>query len=183
MTRPRLGRARDNAIEIVRFLRFFIRDPMSTIRAPLDIRWQSTFLMQTGTALIASTFASLLSPQPARIWAAFGLFLLVALLASQVLTFFFASFFSAFQGTFLERRRLYAVVAVASLPYIFIHGFSGFLPPIDLIGFALTSALLVVGLSEQFSLDKTLTMRLVGVLYLLFLIAWAAVQIQSHGAP
>jgi hypothetical protein len=77
----------------------------------------------------------------------------------------------------LDIRRLHALVTYATVPYFILHAFAGLLPLFDLIGFALAAMLLIVGMVEQFSLDRRLVLRLIGLICVVFFMVWAAVHI------
>jgi hypothetical protein len=104
-------------------------------------------------------------------------FPVIDMMIVAITTLFIYYYFANFAATFLDIRRLYALVILANLPYFAIHAFSSYLPPLDLIGFACTAALLTVGLVEQFSLDKRVVIALAGIMSGAFFAIWSVVQL------
>jgi hypothetical protein len=74
-----------------------------------------------------------------------------------------------------------SLVCLAVVPYFLFHSVSGYLPPIDLLGFAFTCVLLIVGLVEQFGLERRLCSKLVGSMAIVFFIVWMVSQIRTSG--
>ena len=68
---------------------------------------------------------------------------------------------------------------IALIPYFVLHTLADFLPPISLIGFALTIILMTVGLVEQFSLDRKTVTSLMFILASIFAATWIGSQIRS----
>ena len=69
------------------------------------------------------------------------------------------------------------------IPYFVFHTVSGFLAPIDLLGFALTCILLVVGLVGEFGLDRKIVIRVMAAVGFTFFVAWSVNQFKSSGKP
>ncbi len=158
----------------------FVRDPIGTMRAPLALTWPAIASLVVGSALVSGALVGLISNSFLDFLIGLLLFPLTSLVITLVFAFFIYYFFSLFRSTFLEFRRLASIVSLAMVPYFLVHTFSSFAPPIDLIGFALTGLLLIVGLVEQFSLDRRTCVRLIGGLGIGFFIIWSIVQFQTH---
>lgn len=158
-----------------------LRDPVRSVREPLDFSWPLIATLIAAGAMISGGVAGAV----ARNWldVAIGLivFPITSLVCSVVFGFFIYYFFSLFQSTFLDFRRLMSLVVVALLPYFLFHSASGYLAPIDLLGFAFTCVLLIVGLVEQFGLSRRVCSRLIVSLYVLFFIVWSFSQIRTSG--
>ena len=108
-------------------------------------------------------------------------FPLTSLVVGFVYSGFIFTFFSIFMATYLDFQRLHAIVVVALVPYFILHIFSGFLPPMDLIGFALTAILLIVGLVEQFGVPRKPVIVLVSGISVTFFAIWMVTQIRMGG--
>lgn len=172
----------DRFRELLRFLKGYVRDPIGTLRRPLPYGWLPLLSLQLGVAVISGVVSGLLGFNFIDFLLGLLIFPIISVLSSLLLAFFLFYYFSIFQETFLEVRRLYSIVVLASIPYFVLHIIAGFLPPIDLIGFGFTVLALIVGLSEQFGLDKKRVMQLLGGLYLIFLFAWSVAQIRAASA-
>ena len=109
------------------------------------------------------------------------LFPLTSLIVGFVYSGFIFTFFSIFKSTYLDFQRLHSIVVVALVPYFVLHVFSGFLPPMDLIGFGLTAILLIVGLVEQFGVPRKPVIILVSGISAVFFAIWMIAQIRIGG--
>lgn len=167
--------------DLLPYLIRFIRHPVEGIKNTPRMSWPAIFSIQLGGAMLSGALLGILNMNFWDFLIGLFIFPITSLVTSIVFSLFLTYFFSLFRSTYLEFRRLYAIVVLANLPYFIFHTVSGFLPPIDLIGFALTAILLIVGIVEQFSLDRKTVVRLVSVLYLVFAILWMAAQIRSVG--
>jgi hypothetical protein len=165
--------------ELHRFLLEFLRHPIQGIRHTPPLSWPALFSLQAGAAMVSGALLGVLSKSFLDFILGLVIFPLSSVVLSAVFALFIYYFFSLFHSTFLEYRRLYGIIVLANLPYFIFHVVSGFLPPIDLIGFAFSSALLIVGLVEQFQLEKKIVVRLIAALYLVFFLVWSASLIRS----
>lgn len=165
---------------ILKYLYSFARNPVDTIKRPLLISWTATIALQVIASMISGTLAGLLSGNLVDALIGLLIFPISSVLISFLFTLFIYYYFTLVHSTFLEARRLYSIIVLATLPYLVIHIVAEYLPPLDLIGFAFTSLLLVVGICEQFSIERKQMMRLVGGLYLAFIVIWSLAQIKSH---
>ncbi|MEK7357582.1 MAG: hypothetical protein AAB250_14105 [Bdellovibrionota bacterium] len=171
---------RQSLRDLPKLLGTFARDPVGTMRSPLTLSWPAITSLVLGSAIVSGVLVGVLSRSLLDFLIGLLLFPLTSLLITIVFTFFIYYFFSLFKSTFLEFTRLASIVSLAMVPYFFVHTFSSFAPPIDLIGFALTGLLLIVGLVEQFGLDRKVCVKLIGGLGAGFFIIWSVVQFQSH---
>jgi hypothetical protein len=157
-------------------LRQFVLDPVGLLRAPFSMTWRAIFSMQLGLAMISGALVGLISGSFLDFLAGLLIFPIASVGIALIFSLFFYYYFSFFQATFLDFRRLHSITSLAMTPYFVIHLISGFLPPADLIGFAITSVLIVVGLVEQFGLDRRTVARLAIGLGLIFILAWSFAQ-------
>ena len=167
-------------IDLLPFLSRFVRDPIDSMKAPLKLTWPAALSLQAGAAMLSGALAGVLSRNFWDFLVGLVLFPLSSVIIGFIFSGFFYYFFIAFRSTYLDYRRLHSIVVVATMPYFVLHAVSGFLAPIDLIGFALTSLLLIVGLIEQFNLDRIIVARLVGGMYAVFFVIWVASLIHAN---
>ena len=149
------------------------------MKTPIRLTWTAVTILQIGSALITGAFAGILAKNIWDFLVGLLLFPLTSLVIGFVYSGFLFFYFSIFKSTYLDFRRLYSLVVVALVPYFFVHVFAGFIAPLDLLGFALTAILLVVGLTEQFDLVRKDVGRIVGVISLVFFLVWMAAQIRA----
>ncbi len=154
-------------------LRSFLRDPLGYVRRPLDFSWPLIFVILGAAAVVSGGVSGAIARSSVDFLIGIFVFPVTSVVTSLVFGFFVYYFFSLFQATFLDFRRLMSLVSISLVPYFLFHSVSPYLAPIDLVGFAFTCVLLIVGLVEQFQLDRKLCSKLVGSAALLFFITWS----------
>lgn len=162
-------------------LKRFLSDPIGMMRVPMRLTWSAAISLQAGCAILSGVVAGAFAQSFGDFLAGLLIFPIASVAIGVLFSLYFYYLFSLFFSTFLDFRRLHSIVVVSTVPYFALHSISGFLAPIDLIGFALTSLLLVVGLVEQFNLEKRMVMKVVGALYTVFFLVWGVAQIQTSG--
>ncbi len=174
-----IPRLRAELDDILKFLPSFFANPVEGVRTAPDWSWPALLSLQAGAAAVSGVVGGLVSMNVWRFLGGLFLFPIISLIQVAVISFFLASYFALAHSTYLERKRLAGVVVVANLPYLALHVISGWVPLIDLIGFLTTCALLVVGLSEHFRLERKDLLRLIGGIYLAFFLVWATSQYRN----
>ena len=96
----------------------------------------------------------------------------VSTIAALLLTLFLYYYFQFFENKTEDYRKLFTLVILSSLPFYVFQILSEYFAPVTLIGFAFTSLLGVVGLCENFGVQKKRAYQIVGLLFILILIAW-----------
>ncbi|HVK60659.1 MAG TPA: hypothetical protein VM432_03870 [Bdellovibrionales bacterium] len=165
--------------DLPRLLRIFLKDPIGMMKSPVSISYPAILSLIAGTALISGSLVGLLNRNFVDFLIGVLVFPITSVVMALVFSFFIYYFFSIFQSTLLDFRRLLSMVSLALVPFFLFHSASGYLPPIDLIGFAFTGMLLVVGLIEQFKLNRKLVIRLIAGVGVTFFIIWSIAQIRS----
>lgn len=157
---------------ITTYLVEFIKHPVKKIVEIPDWSWGSLFLVQICIAIVSGVLAGLLKFNLYRI--ANGLFLMpvVSTVASLLLTTFLYYYFQFFEQKTENFKKLFSLVIIASIPFYLFQIISEYLAVISLIGFAMTSALLVVGLNEVFGVDKKRCYQIIGLLLALVVFTW-----------
>ncbi len=151
----------------------FLRDPLGYIRRPLNFTWPLIFFILAAAAFVSGGISGAINRNSVDVLLGIFVFPVTSVVTALVFGFFVYYFFSLFRATFLDFRRLMSLVSMSLIPYFLFHSVSSYLVPIDLLGFAFTCVLLIVGLVEQFQLDRKLCSKLVGSMALLFFIAWS----------
>lgn len=162
-----------------KFLFEFLKNPIETLKIPSRLSWTAALTLQTIGAITSGILVAAFEQRLTDLWIAVFLFPLITLMIGAIFTLALYFYFAFFARTYLDMRRLYSLVVTALLPYFLIHAFSGFLAPLDLIGFALSSLCLVVGLVEQFRLGLKPVLILITAAAAVFFLLWSALQIFS----
>ena len=166
--------------ELLRFLRSFIVDPVGTMKTPIQLSYPAAISLQAGSAMISGAVAGAFGRNFWDFLTGLLLFPISSVVIGFVFSIYLHYFYSLFMSTYLDFRRLYSIVVVSMVPYFFLHVLSGFLAPIDLIGFALSCVLMIVGLVEQFGLERRGVFKIIGLLYAAFFLVWSIAQVQLH---
>ncbi len=90
-----------------------------------------------------------------------------------VATLFFYFFFQVFGGVTLAFRRLMELMFFANIPFFIFMTVAHLFPPIIGIAMAFSAILIVVGLCDNFQLERKMVIRTVAGVYALFVIVWA----------
>jgi hypothetical protein len=168
--------ATEHIADLPKFLARFARDPVGQIKEPSRLTWPAAFTLQIVAAIVSGALTAIVEKSALDLVISIFVFPIIMVMIGAVFTLFIYYYFAVFTRTYLDIRRLYSLVVIAMFPYFVIHALSGFLPPLDLIGFALTGILLIVGLVEQFRLGRKPVAQLVGLACVIFFVVWSAVQ-------
>jgi hypothetical protein len=132
--------------------------------------------LQVGMAIVSGTLVGLSSGKFINFILGLFVFPITCLLAASLISFFIHSYFALFYSRTLDRRRLFGIVVLATMPFLVMNVFSEHVPAVRLIGFAATCFLLVVGLSEHFEIPRRLVVRLVFGIFFVFCVVWGIYQ-------
>lgn len=164
--------ARIDLKELIEFLYEFIKKPVEKIALLPNWNWPSLFAVQIVLALVSGTLAGLIKLNFYRI--AFGLFIMpvVSTLAALLLAMFLYYYFQFFEGRVESFRKILTLVILSSIPFYLFQVLSEYFAPVTLIGFAFTSLLGIIGLSENFAVERKRAYQIVGLLFILVFVAW-----------
>jgi hypothetical protein len=169
--------------DLPHILASFVKDPIGLMKTPMRLTWPALLSLQVGAAMISGALAGMF----AKNFFDFLLGMLIFPITSVAIAFIFSGFiymyFSVFRSTYLDFRSLHSLIVISLVPYFLLHTLSGFLPPMSLIGFALASILMIVGLVEQFGLHRKTVISMIGILGGIFLLGWVVAQIRASDAP
>lgn len=100
------------------------------------------------------------------------IFPFISLILTLVLSTFFYYYFQVFERKTVSYLRLLTLIIFSNFPFFILQIASNYIPPISIIGLLFTGVLLVVGLTENFKMQKTRSLRLVGIIWFLILLIW-----------
>lgn len=158
--------------EILNYLKEFVKNPVLKITEIPSWSWTALLIVQITLAIISGTISGLIKLNPYLI--AFGLILMpiVSTLSTMLLTTFFYYYFQFFENRTVSYRKIFAFVMLSSIPFYVFQVISTYFAPITLIGFGFTALLVVVGLTENFQIEKKRAYQIAGFLYALVLVSW-----------
>ena len=167
------------ARDLPNLLKVLLLDPIGTMRAPVTLSWPAIVVLVSVSAILSGGLVGLINHNALDLIIGLFVFPLTTLVITFVFSFFIYYKFTLFHATFLDFRRLVSIVTLALAPYFLFHTVSSFIAPIDLLGFALTALLLIVGLVEQFGLERKTCVRLVTGMTFAFFIVWSIGQFRA----
>ena len=150
----------------------FLRHPIREIPNVPDWSWAELITVQILVTSITGAIAGIIARNPLDILLGLIFRPIITLVTLLISSLFFYYFFQIFARQTLDFRKLTTVIFFASLPFFIFHILSGLIPPINLIGFAFTAVILVVGLVENFGLPKKLVLRSIAGVYIVIFLMW-----------
>jgi len=159
----------------------FAKSPVKYLKSIPDIEWASAFFVHGSLAMVAGILAGILEKNFLNI--IFGMIVLPvsATIFCIALTAFFYYTLIIFCHIRLEPRKVYIVVFLSSIPFLFLHPLSGIVPLTNLVGMSMASLLLIVGLVETFELSLSQATKMVGIVYFTFVAMWIFQKISAEG--
>ena len=114
--------------------------------------------------------------------------ILTSIFGISILALALHYFFSVFCHRELSFQSLFTLVLFSYIPFAILHLFYYYFPAIDLIGIAISSCLMVVGLVENYQIAKKSAIKVMGSVCAIFVIGWVANRItryeyEKHGRP
>lgn len=155
------------------------KNPIQAIKSTPRLEWISMVSFHGLIAAICGTLAGLIGLEIIKIISGLFLFPIAVVFFGFVTTSILYYSLIFFARSIVDFRALYTLVVFSSLPYLAFHTLTSRISPIDLIGFAFSSILLIVGLVDQFQLPRTRIIKMIGIVYLIFVLSWIIETIQS----
>lgn len=158
--------------KILNYLVEFVQHPVKKISQIPNWGWSSILFVQIAISVTSGVLAGLIKLNFYRV--ASGVFLMpvVSTISSLLLATFFYYYFQFFEDRIENFRKLFSFVILTSIPFYLFQIVSEYFAPISLIGFGFTSLLAVVGLVENFSVNRKRAYQLIGILFALVLATW-----------
>ncbi|MFZ3229386.1 MAG: YIP1 family protein [Pseudobdellovibrio sp.] len=158
--------------KLIRYLIEFVKNPIQGISILPDWNWPSVLTIQILLALASGVLAGLLKLNIYRLL--YGLFLMpiVTTVSALLLTLFLYYYFQFFENRTESYRKLFILIILSSIPFYLFQIISEYFAPITLIGFSFTTLLAIVGLCENFKVERKRAYIISGTLFLLVLVAW-----------
>lgn len=164
-----------NAVDfkaLIRFLIEFIKQPLQKISNLPDWNWSSLFVVHILLAIVSGVLAGLLKFNFYRVAAGLFLMPIVSTVAALLLSLFIYYYFQFFENRTENFKRIMTLIVLSSIPFYLFQIISEYFSPISLVGFAFTSLLGIVGLCDNFRVEKKRAYKIVGSIFTLVVIAW-----------
>lgn len=161
---------------LVRYLIEFVKHPMQKISNLPDWNWPSLFVFHILLSIVSGVLAGLLKFNFYRVAAGIFLMPVVSTVCVLMMSLFLYYYFQFFEGKTENFRRLFTLVVLSSIPFYLFQILSEYFSPISLVGFAFTSLLGVVGLCDNFRMDRKRAYQVIGAVFALVLVVWVMNQ-------
>jgi len=155
----------------------FLKHPIHEIARLPNWPWKTLIWVQILCAIFSGFIAGLTKPGFFSIMAGIIVTPVIAFLMVSVLTAFLYYYFQVFEKRTVPALRLFNLSVFSSIPFFILQIGSSLLPPITLIGFAFSTMLIAVGLTENFQMEKRRAIRLALVLFAVVFLVWVTNKI------
>ena len=154
------------------FILEFLKNPVQNISRLPNWSWKKIVVINVLVSITAGTLNGFIPPNIYNI--VFGLLFMpvITLVLNHILSGFFYYYFQVFEKRTVDFLNLLRMVVLANIPYLILHSLTSLLPPLLILGLAFSALLLIVGLTDSFSLDKKRAIKLVSILYVMVFLVW-----------
>ncbi len=164
---------RKQALEILDFMKIYIKNPVAAIRQLPDWEWPVLLLLYAGFASVCGTISGLITLKISYIFSGLIIFPISSTIGGLLLSAFFYYIFLFLYKRDLPIKLFFTIVALSMLPYFALYTLASILAPVKLIGFAAAGILLITGLSEHTHVERKRIIQLISALYFVYFIYWA----------
>ncbi len=159
--------------DTVQFILNYLRHPIREISRLPEWHWPVLFIVTVAVSIISGVLAGLIPPNFYKIAAGVILSPIVGLVMTCVMSIFFYYYFQVFENRTCSLRKLYTLVLFANIPFYIFQTIAGLIWIITPVAFAFAAMIMIVGLVENFQLEKKRAIRLVGSILALVVVVWA----------
>lgn len=165
--------------EALLYVQKFLRRPLEEIARLPDWTLTQVLVVHGLLALVSGVLSGFFPFGLWRVLQGLILFPILVSVMASLLSAFLYYYFQIFERRTVSYVKLFTLVAFSNLPFFLFHIPSALFPPSDLFGLAMASILLVIGLTENFGMEKRRSLRLVGLLFGLLFLLWLAEKVLS----
>ncbi len=166
--------------EVVAALIRFFKNPVVAMKQMPEWDWKTLIVLQLLTSLISSLLASLLNLNFWKILQGILIIPPVSLMTAGVTSLFLYYAFLFLTQQNLPAKDLFTLVILSNIPFFIFHTFSPFFPIVTVLGFLFSALLLGIGLIERFGLPRSLVIKVVGSIWIIYFVVWIMGQIESY---
>lgn len=161
-----------NINELVQFLIEYVKHPVQKISQLPEWNWPSLFVVHILLSVASGVLAGLLKFNFYRV--AFGLFLMpvVSTVSVLMMSLFLYYYFQFFENRTENFRKIFTLVVLSSVPFYVFQIISEYFSFSSVIGFAFSSLISIVGLSDNFRIERNRAYKVVGVIFGLVFLTW-----------
>lgn len=178
------GNSSDSVIKpILNVLFRFVKNPVKEIAFLPNWSWVQIIIINVVLAIASGVLSGFIPPNFYKIVGGILISPLVSIVMNVLLSLFLYYYFQIFEYRTVSLRSLFIQTVFAGIPFFIFQAGSELVPPLSVVGFAFTSLLMVVGLVDNFQLEKKRAIRLMGaVLAVVFMVwVWNRIDISRMG--
>lgn len=157
---------------LIDFLINFVKHPVQKISHLPDWNWSSLFVVHIFISIVSGVLAGLLKFNFYRVAAGLFLMPIVSTVSVIMMSLFLYYYFQFFENKTENFRKIFTLIVLSSIPFYLFQILSEYFSAISLIGFAFASLLSIVGLCDNFGVEKQRAYKIVGIIFILVLFAW-----------
>jgi phosphate/sulfate permease len=159
---------------LIRFLIEFVKQPVQKISQLPDWSWGSLLVVQIALSMASGVLAGLLKFDIWRLAGGIILMPIISTVSALLLSLFIYYYFQFFENKTEDFKKIMTLVVLSSIPFYLFQIISAYFAPISIVGFSFTSLLGVVGLCDNFRVERKKAYKIVGSIFILVVLAWAA---------
>ena len=159
---------------LIHFLIEFAKHPAKNIALLPDWSWPSLVTAHIILSIISGVLAGLLKFNFYRV--AYGIFLMpfVSTAVVAIIGMFLYYYFQFFENRTENFRKICTMIVLTAIPFYLFQVMSEYFALISVVGLCFSSLLAVIGLTENFKVEKKRALEIIGVMFGLMLITWIA---------
>lgn len=161
-----------SAKEIAQRLLRFIKNPVKEITLLPDWSWPQLIILNALIAVASGVLSGLIPPNFYKIVGGLIISPFVSTVMNGLMSLFLYYYFQVFEYKTVSLRKLFTQTFFASIPFFIFQAGAELIPPISIVGFAFTALLMVVGLVENFQVDKKRAIKLMAAILSVVFIVW-----------
>jgi hypothetical protein len=154
------------------FLIWFFKNPIEQIQRLPDWSLRNILIVHFLFSIFSGLLAGVVSVNKWNILFGILIFPFISLILTMVLSTFFYYYFQVFERKTISFIKLLTLIIFANFPFFILQIGSNYIPPISVIGLLFTGMLIIVGLTENFNMEKKRSIRLVGIIWFIILLVW-----------
>ena len=170
--------SRQELLNAPHFILPFMRKPLDHVTMIPNWNWLTLIIMQASLAGLSGILSGLFSRSFINVLAGIFLFPITAVAGVLIVAAFFYYTFHFFKKVEVPMRKLVAILVVSNVYYMAFRMVSPIIPAAELIGIAFSAVVVIVGISDNFAMDRKFVIRVVVSLYVVIFLSWAMQMIQ-----
>ena len=167
-------------LDTIRVLIEFFRNPIVGMQQLPDWPWAKLVFLTGAFSATCGLLSGILAGDLLTIINGFIAFPVATLLMLAIFSGLFYYIFLFFYRQELPYKKIFQHLVFASLPAQALSTIAHFIPPITLLGVAVTLLLLIVGFSSNFSIPRKPLIKLMSGLFLIYVLIWIGNSISFH---